>query len=267
MIETSGFTTLRFEELDAETILRVTIDRPGSRLNAVDAALHHDLTVLFGRLRAERDLRAVILTGSDGAFSAGGDYDWFPELRTPERLAALRVDARSMIRDLVDCEVPIVAAVGGPAIGLGASIALLCDLVLASRDAVIGDPHVKVGLVAGDGGAVIWPIVVGPARAKEILLIGDSIDAATAADLGVVNRVVAPDDLADEALTVARRLAANPPLAVRATKAAVNAGVRARLDEVFDLAAALELTTFLSADHAEAVEALRERREPRFEGR
>ncbi|MFN8050092.1 MAG: enoyl-CoA hydratase-related protein [Acidimicrobiales bacterium] len=267
MIDTTGFTCLRFETLDEGALLRVVIDRPGSELNAVDEALHHDLTTLFARLRPERDLRAVVLTGTPGAFSAGGDFGWFPTLRTPERLAELRVDAKAMIWDLLDVEVPIVAAIGGPAIGLGASVALLCDVIVASNDAVIGDPHVKVGLVAGDGGAVIWPLVLGPARAKEYLLTGDTLTATDAAALGLINRVVDPADLQGEALAVARRIAANPPLAVRFTKAAVNKGVRERMETLYDYAAALELTTFLSHDHAEAIDAIVERRAPNFEGR
>ena len=267
MIDTSGYTTLRFELLDDDTILRVTIDRPDSALNAVDEALHHDLTRLFGALRPERALRAVVLTGSDGAFSAGGDFDWFPTLRSPERLAALRIDAKAMIWDLLDVEVPIVAAVGGPAIGLGASIALLCDVIVAADDVRIADPHVRVGLVAGDGGAVIWPLVLGPALAKEYLLTGRPLAATEAARLGLVNHVVPQAELQQRALELAREIAANPPLAVRYTKAAVNKGIRERMETLFDYASALELSTFLSDDHAEALAAIAERRPPDFKGR
>jgi len=276
MIATDGFTTLRFEQLDEGAILRVVIDRPGSELNAVDEALHHDFATLFGRLRHERDLRAVILTGSraggasegtGGGFSAGGDFSWFPTLRDPARLAELRVSAKTMIWDLLDVEVPIIAALNGPAAGLGASIALLCDVIVAAEGVRIGDPHVKVGLVAGDGGAVIWPLAIGPALAKELLLTGDLITAERALQLGLINRVVGADELDATALDLARRIAANPPLAVRYTKSAVNKGIRERMETVFDYAAALELTTFLSADHIEALAAIAERRPPKFEGR
>lgn len=267
MIDTTGYHTLRFELLDDDTILRITIDRPDSPLNAVDGALHHDLTRVFAALRHERELRAVVLTGSAGAFSAGGDFAWFPTLRTPERLAELRVDAKSMIWDLLDVEVPIVAAIGGPAVGLGASIALLCDVIVAAAGVRIADPHVKVGLVAGDGGAVIWPLVLGPALAKEYLLTGAPVTAEDAARLGLVNRVVPADRLQDTALDLARAIAANPPLAVRYTKAAVNKGIRERMETLFDYAAALELSTFLSEDHAEALAAIDEGRPPKFHGR
>lgn len=267
MIDTTGFTSLRFESLDDDTILRVTIDRFDSALNAVDESLHHDLAQLFARLRSDSQLRAVVLTGTPGAFCAGGDFDWFPTLRSPERLAHLRTDAKAMINDLLDTEVPIITAITGPAIGLGASIALLSDVIVAASDAKIGDPHVRVGLVAGDGGAVIWPLAVGPALAKEFLLTGESLTAERAHSLGLINRVVDPNDVADTALALARTIAANPPLAVRYTKAAINKGIRTQFDAVFDYATALELATFQSADHAEALAAITERRPPRFEGR
>lgn len=267
MIDTAGYSTLHFELLDDDTILRIRIDRPDSALNAVDEALHHDLTRVFAALRTERGLRAVVLTGSGGAFSAGGDFDWFPTLRTTGRLDALRTDAKTMIWDLLDVEVPIVAALGGPAIGLGASIALLCDVIVAAEGVTIADPHVKVGLVAGDGGAVIWPLALGPALAKEYLLTGKPLLAEDAARLGLINHVVPADAVQSTALDLARAIAANPPLAVRYTKAAVNKGVRQRMETLFDYASALELSTFLSDDHAEALAAMAERRPPHFRGR
>lgn len=260
----------RFECLRAERdgdVLVITVDHPRSELNAVDAVLHHELTELFGLLRGERAARAVLLTGAGRAFCAGGDLSWFPELRTVEALDALRLDARRMIWDLLDVELPVVCGLNGHAIGLGASIALLCDLVVAADDALIGDPHVRVGLVAGDGGTVIWPAVLGPARAKEHLLLGDPLTAVDAERLGLVNRVVPAAEVRDVALGLARRLAAAAPLAVRGTKFAVNAQLRSALLASFDVATALELSTFHSRDHAEAVDAARERRPPRFEGR
>lgn len=267
MIDTAGFTALQFELLDDDTLLRVTIDRADSTLNAVDESLHHDLAQLFARLRSDSQLRAVVLTGTPGAFCAGGDFDWFPMLRAPDRLAQLRSDAKAMINDLLDTEVPIIAAITGPAIGLGASIALLCDVIVAAADAKIGDPHVRVGLVAGDGGAVIWPLALGPALAKEFLLTGEPLTAERAERIGLINHVVEPADVADTALNIARTIAANPPLAVRYTKAAINKGIRTQFDAVFDYATALELATFQSADHKEALDAITERRTPRFEGR
>jgi enoyl-CoA hydratase len=248
-------------------VLRVVIDHPGSELNAVDARLHRDLTVLMARLREEEEARAVLLTGSGRAFSAGGDFAWFPQLREAGRLEELRRDAAQLIRDLVDIPVPVVCAVNGPAMGLGATIALLCDVILMADTATVGDPHVRVGLVAGDGGAVAWPLALGPARAKQYLLTGDPLTAAEAERIGLVNRVVPAADLQSEAMALTARLAAGPPLAVRHTKAAVNALVKQALDVAFDDAMAAELVTLQSDDHVEALAALRERRPPRFTGR
>jgi enoyl-CoA hydratase len=248
-------------------VLTVTIAHPTSPVNAVDDALHRDLTALFAALRRERDARAVLLTGRGRAFSAGGDFAWFPELQEPARMEALRLDAKQLIWDLVDVEIPIVAALNGPAMGLGASIALLCDVILMADTATIGDPHVKVGIVAGDGGAAIWPLLVGPARAKQYLLTGDPLSAVEAERIGLVNRVVPAADLQREALALATRLAAAAPLAVRYTKLAVNKLVKDALNVAFDTSTALELVTFRSEDHQEALAALREKRPPNFKGR
>ncbi len=263
-ITKSKFSTIRFER-DGD-VLVATIDRPDSELNAVNDALHEDLTRLFRELRQETIARAVLLTSSGKAFSAGGDFAWFPELQKPGRMDALRRDAKQLIWDLLDVEIPIVAAVGGHAMGLGASIALLCDVIFMSEAATIGDPHVRVGIVAGDGGTAIWPLAIGPALAKQYLLTGDPVTAADAQRMGLVNRAVAAADLHDTALAFARRLAAGAPLAVRYTKIAVNKLIKDALNISFDAATALELVTFRSDDHQEALAALRDKRKPRFEG-
>lgn len=248
-------------------VLVVTLDHPDSDLNAVDEALHHDLTRLFARLKAEREARAVVLTGAGRAFSAGGDFAWFPQLQDAERLEHLRLDARTMIFDLLDVHLPVVAAVNGAAMGLGASIALLADTTLMADTAVIGDPHVRVGLVAGDGGTVAWPLVLGPMLAKRFLLTGDPVDADEAQRLGLAAAVHPADRLREEAVAFAERLAAQPPLAVQYTKQAVNGWIKSVSLGAFEHANALEIATFRSADHVEAVAALREKRSPRFEGR
>jgi enoyl-CoA hydratase len=249
------------------TLLRVTIDRPDDPRNAVDGQLHADLTELFGLLRHEVEARAIVLTGAGAAFSAGGDLGWFPTLHEPGRLEHLRLDARRMIDDLLDVPLPIVCALNGHAVGLGASIALLCDVVVMAESASISDPHVKVGLVAGDGGTVAWPLALGPMLAKRFLLTGDPVDAATAERLGLA-AVVVPDAELDAAATAfARRLADGAPLAIRYTKQAVNAVIKQAMATSFEVANALEIATFASADHAEAVAAWKDKRPPNFEGR
>ncbi|HEU5083257.1 MAG TPA: enoyl-CoA hydratase-related protein [Acidimicrobiales bacterium] len=259
------FSTIGFER-DGD-VLVVTVDHPSSPINAVDGALHEDLAALFPRLQAERDARAVLLTGRGSAFSAGGDFDWFPTLQDPTALEHLRLDARAMIWDLLDVHLPIVAAVNGHAMGLGASVALLSDVVFVAEGATIGDPHVKVGLVAGDGGTIAWPLALGPMLAKRFLLTGDPVTADEAVRLGLAHRAVPADDLHAEALAFAHRLAAGAPLAVQYTKQAVNAWIKATAGPSFDLAQALEIATFRSEDHREALTAVRERRPPRFRGR
>ncbi|MEY4175489.1 MAG: hypothetical protein RI900_2654, partial [Actinomycetota bacterium] len=238
-----------------------------SAVNAVDGLLHHEFAELFAALRRDPGARAVVLTAGGKAFSAGGDFGWFPELRDMSALDSLRRVAKQMIWDLLDVEVPIVCGLNGSAAGLGASIALLCDVVVMSDRAVIVDPHVNVGLVAGDGGAAVWPLLLGPLAAKRHLLLGDPLTAADALRLGVAAEVCGPEAVGERAMVWARRLAAQPPLAVKGTKQAVNAQLKQALLTSFDLSTALEIPCFLSADHAEAVDAMQAKRQPRFEGR
>jgi enoyl-CoA hydratase len=264
-IDQASFGALRIERTGE--LLVVTIAHPTSKLNAVDDRLHRDLTTLFRELKRETAARAVLLTGEGRAFSAGGDFNWFPDLQKPGALEDLRRDAKQMIWDLLDVELPIVAAVNGPAVGLGASIALLCDVIFAADSASFADPHVRVGIVAGDGGAAIWPLALGPARAKQYLLTGDPLTAAEAERIGLINFVVPAAELAEKALAFATRLAAGAPLAVRYTKLAVNKLVKDALNLAFDVSTALELITFRSDDHREALAAIREKRAPKFSGR
>jgi enoyl-CoA hydratase len=264
-IEELGWQNLAFERVG--DVLRVTLAHPTNPLNVVDDGMHRELARLFRALKRERSARAVLLTGRGRAFSAGGDFRWFPTLQDPEKLDEVRRDGKQLIWDLLDVELPIVAALNGPAVGLGASIALLCDVIFMADGAVIADPHVRVGIVAGDGGAAIWPLILGPARAKQYLMTGDAVSAAEAERIGLVNRVVPAAELEREALAFAQRLAAGAPLAVQFTKQAVNKLVKDALNTAFDTSLALELVTFRSADHQEALAALREKRPAQFKGR
>ncbi|HEX2383035.1 MAG TPA: enoyl-CoA hydratase-related protein [Acidimicrobiales bacterium] len=247
-------------------VLVVTIDVPGDDLNRVGEELHGALAELFPMLQREREARAIVLTAHGRAFSAGGDFEWFPQLQEPGRLEALRRDGKQIIWDLLDVHLPIVCALNGHAIGLGASIALLCDAVFMAESATIADPHVRVGIVAGDGGTVAWPLAIGPMLAKRYLLTGDPVSAVDAARLGLVTEVAPDDEVVERAMTFARKLAAGAPLAVQYTKQAVNQFVKQVAGTSFDLATALEITTFRSADHAEALAAIREKRPPNFKG-
>lgn len=264
-LDPAAFRALRIER--EGDVLRVTIAHPTSDLNAVDELLHDELGRLFRGLRRESAARAVLLTGAGRAFSAGGDFGWLAKLEDLRRLDPLRRDAKQLLGDLLDVELPIVAALNGPAVGLGASLALLCDVIFMADTASLADPHVRVGLVAGDGGTAIWPLVLGPARAKQYLLTGDPLPAAEAERLGLVNRVVPAAALQAEALAFTKRLAEGAPLAVRYTKLAVNQWIKQTANVAYDLATALEIVTFQSRDHREALAAIREKRKPKFEGR
>jgi len=248
-------------------VLEVVLHHPTSPVNAVDALLHHEFGELFRVLKREREARAVVLVGEGKAFSAGGDFNWFPQLRNMAALSDLSRDAKQLIWDMLDVEVPIVCGLNGSAAGLGASIALLCDLIVMSERAVIIDPHVNVGLVAGDGGAAVWPLLLGPLAAKRHLLLGEPLTAAEALRLGVASEVCPPTDVRERAMVWAQRLATQPPLAVKGTKQAVNAQLKQALLISFDLSGALEIPCFFSADHAEAVDAIQQKRIPTFEGR
>ena len=261
-----NFDFIHFERLDGH-VLKVTIDRPGSDFNAINGQLHHELTRLMGVLKAEQEARCIVLTGSGRAFSAGGDFDWFPALQEPGRLEPLRQEGKNLIWDMLDIQIPIVAAVNGHAMGLGASIALLCDIIFVAESARIGDPHVNVGVVAGDGGTIIWPLAIGPALAKQYLLTGDPIGAAEAHRVGLVNFVTPDDECVDQAIAYARRIAAKAPMAVQFTKVAVNKLLKDAANTAFDAAMALEMITFKSADHNEALAAIAQKRTPVFENR
>lgn len=263
MTRYEGYDAIRFERLG--DVLRVTLANPRNELNAVDGGMHAELRRLFEELKDEDAARAVILTGGGRAFSAGGDFNWMAGVR-PEDLSGMRREGKQIIWNLLDVEVPIVAAVNGPAVGLGATLALLCDVIFMSEEAKLADPHVRVGIVAGDGGAVAWPLAVGPAVAKRYLLTGDAMTAADAERLGLINHAVAAGELQDEALAFAQRLAQGAPLAVRYTKLAVNQLVKQAMTTAFDYSTALEVLTFASADHREALRALSVKQQPQFSG-
>jgi enoyl-CoA hydratase len=257
------FRSIQLEQRDH--VLIAALDRPP--VNAVDAELHGELTTFVAMLKGRTDIRAVVLTGLGPTFCAGGDQGWFPELRETSHLNQLRLNAKQLVWEFLDIEIPIVAAVNGPAVGLGASLALLCDIVFMAESAWISDPHVLVGVAAGDGGTALWPLAIGPALAKEFLLTGDRLSAAAAQRLGLVNRVVPDLELRDRAFEFAQRLAAGAPLAIQATKMCVNKWVKQAIAANFDTATAMELFTFQSEDHLEAVAALKAKRTPQYNGR
>jgi enoyl-CoA hydratase len=247
-------------------VLVATIAHPTHPMNVVDQQMHHQLRILMAALKAESSARAIVLQATGKAFCAGGDFDWFPALRSVAAQAELHLEAKGIIYDLLDVRAPIVCALNGHAMGLGASIALMCDSIVMAEGARIGDPHVNVGLVAGDGGAAIWPLVVGPTLAKRYLMTGDALSAQQCAAMGLVTDLCGSGEANSQAMALARRLAAQPPLAVQHTKAAVNLHLKAALVHSFEVSIQAEMMTFFSADHVEAVNAAQQRRPGTYEG-
>ena len=243
-------------------VLTLTLNRPDS-LNAVDDPMHEELARIFLDVQVDDESDVIVLTGAGRAFSAGGDMAWIREMTTGGTLESNVVKTKRMIFSLLDLEKPIIARIPGPCIGLGASLALLCDLVYASENARIGDPHVRLGLVAGDGGVVAWPHLVGHARAKEYLMTGDLLTAAEAERIGLINHAVPEDELDTRVYGMAERLAAGPARAIRWTKTAINVGLKRYAHGVMDTCLGYEMLTFASSDHREAVDAfVNKRREP-----
>ncbi len=247
-------------------VLTVTIDAPGP-VNAVNDPLHSELARVFSDIQSDPDSDIIVLTGSGGNFCAGGDMDWFQDMiDDPTKFRAIGPDAKRIVFSLLDLEKPIICRLNGAAVGLGASVALLCDIIVAVEDAVIGDPHVKVGLVAGDGGAVIWPQLIGYARAKEYLLTGELLTASRAVEIGLVNYAVSSDELDVKVGEIVARIAANPRWAVRWTKTATNLPLKDIANRVMDAAIAYETITNLTEDRQEAVRAFVEKRKPVYKG-
>ncbi|MCJ0763367.1 enoyl-CoA hydratase-related protein [Variovorax terrae] len=247
----SSYETLAFSQDGA--VLTVKLNRPQT-LNAVSSQLHTELSRVFADIAADSTVDAVVLTGEGRAFSAGGDLEWFRTITGPQ-LDTLFVEARKIIVDLVDLPQPIIAAVNGAAAGLGATLALFCDVVYVAEGAKIADPHVRVGITAGDGGAAIWPLLVGPARAKEYLMTGDSLTATEAERIGLVNKVLPASEVLPAAQALAKRLAQGSRPAVRSTKLSVNKLVRDAVSLVLDTSLALEKECFGTPFHKQAIEA------------
>ncbi|WP_164516601.1 enoyl-CoA hydratase-related protein [Minwuia thermotolerans] len=247
-------------------ILTVTLNRPDV-LNAVNARLHTELSTLFYDLQRD-EAEIVVLTGAGKAFCAGGDIDWMQEgIDEPAGFETTAYEAKQIVFGLLDLEKPIICRLNGDAVGLGATIALFCDIIIAADTARIGDPHVSVGLVAGDGGAVIWPQLIGYARAKEYLMTGKLVGAAEAAGMGLVNHAVAADALDAEVDKMAKRLAGGASKAIRWTKVSVNIGLKQLAHSIMDTSISYELMSNLTEDHQEAVNAFREKRRPNFTGK
>jgi enoyl-CoA hydratase len=226
----------------------VRLNRP-AELNATNHELHHALASLFPQIDADADARAVVLTGNGRAFSAGGDFSYLDELTRDGALRAETLaDGKRIVAGMAACRVPIVAAVNGPAVGLGCSLVALSDIVYMAESAYLADPHVALGLVAADGGPITWPLLTSLQLAKEYALTGDRMPARRAAEVGLVNHVCADDEVVDQATECARRIAKLPRRAVEDTKRVMNLHLERAILATIDFALTAEDRSFTSPE-------------------
>jgi len=264
-MEFSSYKTLRLERQGR--LLRADFNRPDT-LNAIDKVAHPEVARFFAELAIDPLTDVVILSGAGRAFSAGGDLNYMQEMiEDPELFVNDIPDVKRIVFGMLDCPKPIIGKVNGPAVGLGATIALLCDVIFASPAAKIGDPHVKVGFTAGDGGAVIWPHLIGHARAKEFLMTGRLLSAEEAERIGLINHVVPAADLDRVVDEFAHELLSGAMRAIQWTKLSINIGLKQLAHAVLDASVAYEALSNMTSDHQEAVLALREKRTPQFTGK
>lgn len=247
-----------------DRIAVITLNRPEVH-NAINYDMHTALENIFREIGVDRNVGAIIITGEGKSFCAGGDVKGFgiPDERPIDQLRGTRY----LVQEMINCEAPIISAVNGTAMGLGATVALLADVSYMSDKARIGDTHVKMGLVCGDGGAMIWPMLIGPHKAKEMLMAARLLSGQEAADMNIVNHCVPHDELMDHAMAYAKEVASLPVAAVRWTKMAVNQMLKNQMNLVFDFGVAAEHLSAHTEDMKEAISAFSERREPKFTGR
>jgi enoyl-CoA hydratase/carnithine racemase len=237
----------------------VTLNRP-EQLNATNHELHAGLAALFPQLDADEGARVAVLTGAGRAFSAGGDFDYLDELTRDGALRSTTIaHGRQIVTGMVRCRLPIIAAVNGPAVGLGCSLVALSDIVFMAASAHLADPHVVLGLVAADGGPVVWPLLTSLQLAKEYALTGDRIPAERAAAIGLVNHVCPDEEVLDRALACAERIARLPKGAVEDTKRVINIQMERAVLASLDYALSAEDRSFTTPELRANIDAVLKR--------
>jgi enoyl-CoA hydratase len=253
---------LRVERRD-HGVLLITIDRP-EKLNANDGPIHRGLGRIWLDVSDDPDTRVAVVTGAGKAFSAGGDLEWISEqVGNYRRTMDVMREASDIVRNMVDCEKPIVSAINGIAVGAGLACALMADISVIAEDARLTDGHMRIGVAAGDHANIIWPLLCGMAKAKYYLLTSDFLDGREAERIGLVSRAVPGEEVLPTALAIAERLATGPQDAIRLTKRALNHWLRDAIP-AFDASLAFEMLNFLGPDAAEGVASVREKRPPSF---
>lgn len=258
------YQTLKFERRGR--ILTMTLNRP-EKLNSLGDLAHTELSRVFYDITEDRDSDIIVITGAGRAFSAGGDIEQMQFLRDnpPEWYRAVR-EGKRIVHSLLDCDKPIIAKVNGDAIGLGSTLAVFCDVIFAADHARFGDPHNNVGLMAGDGGQIMWPHLIGYARAKHYLLTGEKLSAQEAANIGLINKAMPAAELDAFVADYADKLAALPAQSLRWSKATINTPLRQMAASMMDIGLGYENVSAVTHDHQEAINAFREKRKPEFKG-
>lgn len=261
----------KYQDLKVEVankVATVTLNRPEAR-NLINQRLIRELRTIWDDLADDMSVNAVLLTGAGQFFSFGGDVKAMSDRPGGDVLEEGEVHdpmvSRRLVNRILELDKPIVCAINGDCIGLAATIALLCDVTVIADDARIGDSHVnKVGLVAGDGGTVIWPLLIGVTKAKEFLMRGTLLNGKEAERIGLVNHVQPAKEVLPFARQIAQELADGPTWATRWTKLSINQIVKERVNHLMEASMALEQVTFELADHKEATLAFKEKRKPKF---
>ncbi|WP_422077461.1 enoyl-CoA hydratase/isomerase family protein [Vannielia sp.] len=257
MTELPSYATLLLERRGR--CLTITMNRP-EVLNAFASEMHGEMIAALAFAGSDPDSDVIVLTGAGRAFSAGGDLEQMERvIAEPGLFEAEAANAKRLIFTLLDIEKPLVARINGPAVGLGATLALFCDVSFAAESARIGDPHVSIGLVAGDGGAVIWPQLLGFARAKEYLMTGEILTAARATEIGLVNHAVPDAELDARVEAFCDRLLAGATEAIRWTKVTMNLELKRIAHALMDPGLAYEALSVRSEAHKRLVGELREK--------
>ena len=251
--------------LDENGVLELVLNEP-EKLNAVDGELHKMLADVWRDIDSDERVRSVLLRAEGRAFSAGGDLDWVNELATDFKARAKGFrEARDLVHNIVNCAKPTVSAINGVAVGAGLAIAILTDVSIAGKSALLIDGHTKIGVAAGDHAVMAWPILCGLARARYYLLLCEKLDGEKAADIGLVSLCVEDSELLEKARSVATRLATGSPTAMRWTKQSLNHWLR-MAGPAFEASLAAEFLGFSGPDVIEGLAAVRGRREPQFTG-
>ena len=258
----SKYPGLEFER-KAHGILLITINRP-EHMNATDAALHRGLSRIWLDIEDDDEVRVCVITGKGQAFSAGGDLDWIESMiNNYDGMKVAFKEAGDIVYRMTNCSKIIISAINGVAVGAGLAVALMADISIIDEDAKFTDGHLRLGVAAGDHANIIWPLLCGLAKAKYYLITSEFIDGRTADQIGLVSKSVPADQLMDEAMRVAERIARGPQDAARWTKRALNLWVT-QAAPAFDASLGFEMLNFMGHDAAEGARALKEKRRPEF---